>query len=251
MKDNARSRIRIPEGITTLLFDLDGVLTNTAKVHSEAWKEMFDAYLKEREGDDFQPFDIGTDYAEYVDGRLRQDGVRAFLESRGIELPEGEADDPADAETVNGLGNRKNELVQTLIREEGVERFEGSVQFLEAAREAGFRTAVVSASKNTEQVLQVTGMTDLFEVRVDGVVAAEYNLAGKPAPDTFVFAAREMAEMPEHCAVIEDAIAGVQAGRDGAFGFVVGVDRVGRAEALQENGADIVVNDLSELLEDR
>src|SRR5690606_41549809 len=164
---------------------------------------MFDAYLREREGDDFQPFDIATDYAEYVDGRLRQDGVRAFLESRGIELPEGEADDPADAETVHGLGNRNDELVQTLIREKGVERFEGSVQFLEAAREAGFRTAVVSASKNTEEVLKVTGLTDLFELRADGVVAAEYNLAGKPAPDASGFAAREMPGPPEPRPVTE------------------------------------------------
>lgn len=244
-----RSRIRLPETIRVCLFDMDGVLTNTAKVHSEAWKEMFDAFLKEKEGEGFEPFDIATDYANYVDGKLRQDGVRSFLESRGIELPEGEADDPPDAETVNGLGNRKNELVQELIRTEGVEKFEGSVRFLEAVRGAGLRTAVVSASKNTTEVLKVTGMTDLFEVQVDGLVAAEFQLAGKPAPDTFLYAAREMAEMPERCAVIEDATSGVQAGRDGGFGFVVGVDRVGRAEALREHGADIVVNDLSELLE--
>lgn len=245
-----RTRLRIPEGITTLLFDLDGVLTNTAKVHSEAWKEMFDAFLQEREGEGFAPFDISSDYVDYVDGRLRQDGVRAFLESRGIELPEGSADDAPDEETVNGLGNRKNELVQNLIREQGVERFEGSVRFLEAARNAGLRCAVVSASKNTPEVLEVTGLADHFETRVDGNVAAEYQLAGKPAPDTFLYAARQMAELPERCAVIEDATAGVQAGRDGGFGYVIGVDRVGRAEALRAHGAHTVVNDLSELLED-
>lgn len=249
MTTTSRSRIKVPQEITTLLFDLDGVLTDTAKVHSEAWKEMFDAYLKQREGEDFTPFDIGSDYVEYVDGRLRQDGVRAFLESRDIELPEGEADDPPDAETVFGLGNRKNELVLELIREQGVERFEGSVRFLEAAREAGLRTAVVSASKNTTEVLKVTGLTGQFDVQVDGVVAADMNLAGKPAPDTFVYAAREMAEMPEHCAVIEDATSGVEAGRAGGFGYVIGVDRVGRAEALRERGADVVVTDLSELME--
>jgi beta-phosphoglucomutase family hydrolase len=245
----SRSRLRIPDGVTTLLFDLDGVLTNTAKVHSEAWKEMFDAFLKAREGEEFTPFDISSDYVDYVDGRLRQDGVRAFLESRGIELPEGDPDDDPNEETVNGLGNRKNELVQTLIRKQGVERFEGSVRFLEAARKAGLRTAVVSASKNTSEVLKVTGLDGQFEVQVDGLVAAERQLSGKPAPDTFLYAARQLAEMPERCAVIEDATAGVQAGRDGGFGYVIGVDRAGRAEALRAHGADIVVNDLSELLE--
>jgi beta-phosphoglucomutase family hydrolase len=247
---DVRARIRIPEGITTLLFDLDGVLTNTAKVHSEAWKEMFDAFLEQREGDGFQPFDISTDYVTYVDGRLRQDGVRAFLESRGIELPEGTPDDSPEEETVHGLGNRKNDRVQELIREHGVETFPGTVRFLEVAREAGLRCAVVSASKNTPEVLDVTGLADHFETRVDGNVAAEFQLAGKPAPDTFLYAARVMGEMPEHCVVFEDATAGVEAGRAGGFGLVVGVDRVGRAEELREHGADIVVNDLSELLED-
>lgn len=253
MTNTPRSRIDLPESITTCLFDLDGVLTNTAKVHSEAWKEMFDAYLEERaerEGEGFRPFDIQADYHEYVDGKLRQDGVRSFLESRGIELPEGEPDDPADVETIFGLGSRKNDLVVTLIREEGVEVFEGSVRFVEVAREAGLRSAVVSASKNTQEVLKVTGLTDLFELRIDGVVAAERNLDGKPAPDTFLEAARELGENPAHCVVFEDATSGVQAGRAGGFGWVVGVDRVGREEALRKHGADVVVKDLSELLED-
>lgn len=243
-------RIRLPETITACLFDLDGVLTQTAKVHAEAWKEMFDAYLKEREGEAFRPFDIATEYVEYVDGRLRQDGVRAFLASRGIELPEGSPDDSPDRETINGLGNRKNARVVELIRTKGVETFPGSVRFLQVAREAGLRCAVVSASKNTPEVLRVTGMDALFDVRVDGNVAAERNLPGKPRPDTFLAAASDLGVAPEHCAVFEDATSGVEAGRAGKFGLVVGVDRVGQAEALREHGADIVVRDLSELLEE-
>lgn len=245
-----RDRIRLPEAITACLFDLDGVLTHTAKVHAEAWKEMFDAFLPQREGDDFRPFDIATDYMQYVDGRLRQDGVRGFLASRGIELPEGAPDDSPDQETINGLGNRKNERVVELIRTKGVETFPGSVRFLKVAREAGLRCAVVSASKNTPEVLRVTGLEDLFDVRVDGNVAAERNLPGKPKPDTFLAAAGELGVDPEHCAVFEDATSGVEAGRAGRFGLVVGVDRVGQAEALREHGADIVVSDLSELLEE-
>ena len=249
--DNAkRAKIRLPDDISVGLFDLDGVLTHTAKVHSEAWKEMFDAFLKEREGDGFKPFDIATDYMQYVDGRLRQDGVRAFLESRGIELPEGSPDDSPEEETIHGLGNRKNDRVQELIREKGVETFPGSVRFLEVARDAGLRCAVVSASKNTPEVLRVAGLEDHFEVRVDGNVAAEMNLAGKPAADTFVYAARQMAEMPEHCVVFEDATSGVEAGRAGGFGLIVGVNRGDQADALRKHGADIVVNDLSELLEE-
>ena len=245
-----RGRIRLPEKITVCLFDLDGVLTQTAKVHSEAWKEMFDAFLKEREGDGFRPFEIATDYITYVDGRLRQDGVRVFLESRGIQLPEGSPDDSPEEETINGLGNRKNERVQQLIREKGVETFPGSVRFLEAANEVGLRCAVVSASKNTPEVLKVTGMEHLFQVRIDGNVAAERNLPGKPAPDTFLAAAEAFGVEPGQCVVFEDATSGVEAGRAGRFGLVVGVDRTGQADALREHGADIVVNDLSELLEE-
>jgi beta-phosphoglucomutase family hydrolase len=242
----------MPETIAACLFDLDGVLTQTAKVHAAAWKEMFDAFLLERSrqtGEPFRPFEIATDYAAYVDGKLREDGVRSFLASRGISLTEGAPDDPPTALTVHGLGTRKNDLVLDVIERDGVEVYEGSVRFVEAMRDAGLRRAVVSASKNTQQVLAVTGIQDLFEIRVDGVVAAEAGLRGKPAPDTFLAAAAALGVDPAHCAVFEDAVAGVQAGRAGAFGWVVGVDRVGRAEALKSHGADVVVRDLGELLE--
>jgi beta-phosphoglucomutase family hydrolase len=248
MESTLRDRIRLPESITAGLFDMDGVLTHTAKVHAEAWKEMFDTFLREREGEDAEPFDIATDYVRYVDGRLRQDGVRGFLESRGIELPEGSPDDSPGEATIHGLGNRKNERVVQLIREHGVETFPGSVRFLELARDAGLRCAVVSASKNTPEVLRVTGMEELFEVRVDGNVAQERGLPGKPAPDTFLAAAAELGVPPEACVVFEDATSGVEAGRAGGFGLVVGVNRGDQAEALREHGADIVVNDLSELV---
>lgn len=255
-EENATDRLApaLPEEIAACLFDLDGVLTQTAKVHAAAWKEMFDAFLRERAesaGEPFQAFEIGTDYVRYVDGKLREDGVRSFLESRGIELPEGNADDPPTADTVHGLATRKNDRVQELIRERGVDVYEGSVRFVRVAREAGLRTAVVSASKNTPEVLEVAHLTDLFEVRVDGNVAAERHLRGKPAPDTFLAAAKAFDLPPARCAVFEDAVAGVAAGRAGEFGLVVGVDRVGQAEALREHGADLVVGDLSELLEER
>ena len=242
----------MPEAISACLFDLDGVLTQTAKVHAAAWKEMFDAFLQERSrqtGEPFRPFEIATDYAQHVDGKLREDGVRSFLVSRGITLPEGEPDDPPTALTVHGLGTRKNDLVLDLVERDGVEVYAGSVRFVEAVRDAGLRRAVVSASKNTQQVLAATGIEHLFEVRVDGVVAAEKRLRGKPAPDTFLAAAAALGVGPTRCAVFEDAVAGVQAGRAGGFGWVVGVDRVGKAEALRSHGADIVVGDLGELLE--
>ena len=242
----------LPDRIAACLFDLDGVLTQTAEVHAAAWKETFDAFLRERAeetGEAFEPFEIATDYARHVDGRLRLDGVRGFLASREIELPEGGEDDPPEANTVHGLGTRKNTRVQELIEERGVDTYPGSVRFVEVVREAGLRTAVVSASKNCEAVLEAAGLTDLFEVRVDGVVAAERGLPGKPAPDTFLAAARDLGVEPDRCAMFEDAVAGVEAGRAGAFGLVVGVDRVGQAEALREAGADVVVGDLEELLE--
>jgi beta-phosphoglucomutase family hydrolase len=242
----------LPPAVAACLFDLDGVLTQTAKVHAAAWKEMFDAFLQERSrqtGEPFRPFEITTDYAQHVDGKLREDGVRSFLVSRGITLPEGEPDDPPTALTVHGLGTRKNDLVLDLVERDGVEVYEGSVRFVEAVRDAGLRRAVVSASKNTQQVLAATGIEHLFEVRVDGVVAAEKRLRGKPAPDTFLAAAAALGVGPARCAVFEDAVAGVQAGRAGGFGWVVGVDRVGKAEALRSHGADIVVGDLGELLE--
>jgi beta-phosphoglucomutase family hydrolase len=240
----------IPRGITACLFDLDGVLTQTARLHAAAWKEMFDDVLRERAnetGEPFVPF-AGADYDAYIDGKLRYDGVRSFLASRGIELPEGAPDDPPTANTVHGLGNRKNELVLALIRERGVDVYEGSIRYVRAARDAGLRRAVVSASANTREVLESAGIADLFEVRIDGVVAAERQLRGKPAPDTFLAAARELEVEASAAAVFEDALAGVAAGRAGRFGFVVGVDRVGQATALREHGADIVVSDLADLL---
>jgi beta-phosphoglucomutase family hydrolase len=244
----------LPDGIQACLFDLDGVLTKTAVVHAAAWKQMFDDYLRERserEGEDLVPFDPTADYNEYVDGKPRYDGVRSFLGSRGIELPEGDDDDPPGAETVRGLGNRKNDLVLKLIRAHGVEAYEGSVRYLEAARDAGLRRAVVSSSANCRDVLDAAGIEHFFEVRVDGLVAEREGLKGKPAPDTFLAAARELGLGPNQAAVFEDALAGVEAGRAGKFACVVGVDRVGHADALREHGADVVVQDLAELLDER
>jgi len=241
----------LPDSIAVCLFDLDGVLTKTAKVHAAAWKEMFDGYLKERAartGDEFVPFDAVADYDEYVDGKPRYEGVQSFLGSRGIELPRGEPSDPPDAETVDGLGNRKNEIVLRLIRVNGVEPYDGSVRYVQAARDKGLRRAVVSSSTNARDVLVAAGIEDLFEVRIDGVVAEREHLRGKPAPDTFVAGARAFSAAPIQAAVFEDALAGVAAGRAGGFGFVVGVDRVGQADALREHGADLVVTDLGELL---
>ena len=245
--------IGLPDSVRACLFDLDGVLTRTATVHAAAWKEMFDGYLSEqaaRAGEQFVPFDPVADYARYVDGKPRYDGVRSFLAARGIELPEGKPDDPPDAETVRGLGNRKNELVLRLIREGGVEVYEGSVRYLEAARDAGLRRAVVSSSANTRDVLEAAGIERFIEARIDGVVAEREGLKGKPAPDTFLAGARELDVTPEEAAVFEDALAGVEAGRAGGFACVVGVDRAGQAEALRQHGATVVVSDLSELLEE-
>ncbi len=241
----------LPEGIKGCLFDLDGVLTRTAIVHRAAWTQTFNDYLHqraERTGETFVPFDPRVDYATYVDGKKREDGVRDFLASRDITLPEGAPDDPIGAETVYGLGNRKNELLLHRISQDGVQVYEGSRRYVEAVRAAGLRTAVVSSSANTRQVLEVTGLASLFEVRVDGVVARERSLPGKPAPDTFLEAARELGVEPHEAAVFEDAIAGVEAGRAGGFGYVVGIDRLGQAAALRERGADVVVRDLEELL---
>ncbi|MFI7588267.1 beta-phosphoglucomutase family hydrolase [Spongisporangium articulatum] len=241
----------LPDGVRACLFDLDGVLTDTASVHAAAWKKMFDDYLRSRDGDGFTPFDIASDYPRYVDGRRRPDGTRAFLESRGIHLPDGEPDDPPSAETVNGLGNRKNDLVQQVIATEGVTVYPGSVRYLEAVHAAGLRVAVVSSSANTAQVLQVTGLDKYVEARVDAQAATAAGLAGKPAPDTFLEGALRLDVRPGEAAVFEDAIAGVQAGHAGHFAIVVGVDRVGHADALREHGADTVVTDLEQLLETR
>ena len=242
----------LPDTVKACLFDLDGVLTQTAKVHARAWKQMFDVYLRERtarDGRPFVPFDELADYDEYVDGKPRYDGVRSFLASRGIELPEGSPGDPPGAETVCGLGNRKNELVLKLIRERGVQPYEGSVRYVRAAREAGLRRAVVSSSANTREVLRAARIDDLFEHVVDGVMAARDHLRGKPEPDTYLAAARALGVGPERGAVFEDALAGVAAGRAGRFAYVVGVDRVGQAAALREHGADAVASDLAELLD--
>jgi beta-phosphoglucomutase family hydrolase len=242
----------LPDGVNTCLFDLDGVLTQTAKVHAAAWEQMFDAYLKnraEREGAEFVPFDPVADYDTYVDGKPRYEGVQSFLESRGIELPRGKPTDAPDAETVDGLGNRKNQIVLKLIHEHGVEPYEGSVRYLHAARDAGLRRAVVSSSTNCKDVLEAAGIEDLLEVRMDGVVAEREHLKGKPAPDTYLKAAEMLDAEPAQAAVFEDALAGVESGRAGNFGCVVGVDRVGQADALKQHGADIVIEDLEELLD--
>jgi beta-phosphoglucomutase family hydrolase len=244
----------LPEGITTCLFDLDGVLTKTAKIHAQAWKAMFDDFLRDwarRRGEPFEEFDRPTDYDEYVDGKPRLDGVYSFLQSRGIDLPMGSPTDPPQAETVHALGTRKNDLVLELISQQGVEPYEGSVRFAEAVRDRGLRRAVVSSSTNCRDVLAAAGIDHLFEEVMDGTVAEREQLAGKPAPDTFLAAARMVGATPPQAAVFEDAQAGVEAGRAGSFGLVVGVDRTGQAEALRRCGADVVVQDLGELLRRR
>ncbi len=241
----------LPATVRACLFDLDGVLTQTAKVHAAAWKEMFDAYLRARAqqgGERFVPFDEVSDYDRYVDGKPRYDGVRSFLAARGIELPQGSPDDPADVETIDGLGNRKNEIVLRMIREDGVKPYDGSVRYVRAAREAGLRRAVVSSSTNARDVLAAAGISDLFEEVIDGHVAERERLKGKPAPDTFLAGARALGVSAAEATVFEDALAGVEAGRGGRFAYVVGVDRVGQAEELRAHGADVVVEDLVELL---
>jgi beta-phosphoglucomutase family hydrolase len=244
----------LPDGVRACLFDLDGVLTQTAKVHAAARKAMFDAYLRDRSGRTGEPFREFTDddYARYVDGLPRMDGVAKFLQSRDIELPWGEKDDPPGNETVSGLGNRKNELVLRLIRDQGVEVYDGSVRYLHAVRDAGLITAVVSSSANCRDVIESAGIADLLDHRVDGLTAEEEHLKGKPAPDTFLAGARKAGVEPHEAAVYEDALAGVEAGRAGRFGITIGVDRVGgtHGDDLREHGADVVVEDLAELLED-
>ncbi|MCG0064489.1 MULTISPECIES: HAD family hydrolase [Streptomyces] len=241
------TQLGLPDTIQACLFDLDGVVTKTAVVHAAAWKETFDAFLRDYEGERGRPFDAVADYDEYVDGRPRADGVRAFLASRGIELPEGDPGDPPDARTVHGLGNRKNELLLERIRTGGVEAYEGTLRYLTAVRAAGLRTAIVSSSANCRDVLRSVGAEHFFDVRIDGVVAVERNLPGKPRPDTFLAAARDLGVEASRAAVFEDALAGMDAGRAGGFGYVVGVDRTGQRDALYAHGADIVVQDLAEL----
>jgi beta-phosphoglucomutase family hydrolase len=243
----------LPSRVTACLFDLDGVLTRTASVHAAAWKQMFDEFLREwatRTGQEFLPFDAGADYDTYVDGRPRLDGTRSFLQSRGIDLPQGSPDDAPGTPTVHGLSNQKNDLVLRLLREGGVEVYDGSVRYVQAVRDAGLRTAVVSSSANTAEVLDAAGISHLFDARIDGIVAAQRHLSGKPAPDTFLAGAAALGVGPEQAAVFEDALAGVEAGRAGGFALVVGVDRVGQADELRRHGGDVVVSDLSELMED-
>ncbi|MFF9765632.1 HAD family hydrolase [Streptomyces sp. NPDC053086] len=240
------TQLGLPDTIQACLFDLDGVVTKTAVVHAAAWKETFDAFLRDYQGAQGRPFDA-ADYDEYVDGRPRADGVRAFLDSRGIHLPEGEPGDPPDARTVHGVGNRKNELLLEKIRTGGVEAYEGTLRYLEAVRAEGLRTAIVSSSANCRDVLRSVGAEHFFDVRIDGVVAVERNLPGKPHPDTFLAAARDLGVEASRAAVFEDALAGMDAGRAGGFGYVVGVDRVGQTDALYAHGADTVVRDLAEL----
>jgi beta-phosphoglucomutase family hydrolase len=234
--------LKLPDSISACLFDLDGVITQTAKLHSAAWKEMFDTFLRERSEQTGEPFKEFTpsDYDRYVDGRPRLDGVRTFLEARGIEPEE---------ELVRRLGDIKNDLVLKLIRERGVDVYEGSIDFVKEAQREGLRRAVVSSSANTREVLKSVGIEDLFEAVVDGLVAQREGLPGKPAPDTFIAGARALGAEPAQSVVFEDALAGVEAGRAGSFGYVVGVDRTGQRNALAEHGADIVVDDLSELIE--
>ncbi|MFJ3306590.1 HAD family hydrolase [Streptomyces sp. NPDC086549] len=241
------TELGLPDTILACLFDLDGVVTKTAVVHAAAWKEAFDEFLRDYEGEQGRPFDADAEYDEYVDGRPRADGVRAFLASRAIDLPEGAPDDPPDARTVHGLGNRKNDLLLEKIRTDGVEAYDGTLRYLEAVRAQGLRTAIVSSSANCRDVLRSVGAEHFFDVRIDGIVAIERKLPGKPHPDTFLAAARDLGVQAESAAVFEDALAGMDAGRAGRFGYVVGVDRVGQADALYAHGADVVVNDLSEL----
>jgi beta-phosphoglucomutase family hydrolase len=233
-----------------VLFDLDGVLTLTMKIHALCWKRMFDAYLQERAeqlGQLFRPFEIADDYKPFVDGKLRYDGVRSFLQSRGISLPEGNPDDSPGSTTVCGLGNRKDRMVNDMIATDGVEVISGSIAAVHRVRARGLLTAVVSASKNCETVLKATGIIDLFDTIVDGEVAARLGLPGKPSPDTFLQAARELGVEPARAIVVEDAISGVQAGRAGGFGLVIGIDHYDDQTSLLQGGADIVVKDLSEV----
>jgi beta-phosphoglucomutase family hydrolase len=244
----------LPDVVRACLFDMDGVITKTATLHAAAWKEMFDEYLRgraEQTHTEFVPFDSGADYDEYVDGKPRLDGTRSFLQSRGIELPEGTPDDPPGTATIWGLSNRKNDLVLAKIAAGGVEVYPGSVSYVSSVKKNGIKTAIVSSSANTKQVLAGAGLSDLFEVRVDAQYVSAHSLRGKPAPDSYLAAAKELGVTADEAAVYEDALAGVEAGRAGHFGLVVGVDRVGQADQLLAHGADIVVKDLADLLDEK
>jgi beta-phosphoglucomutase family hydrolase len=242
--------IGLPDEISAVLFDLDGVLTGTAELHREAWKRTFDEFLRKRGGANFHPF-TEPDYAAFVDGRPRADGVRAFLASRGIELPEGGTDDSGAERTVNGLGNRKNELVLRLIDERGVRPYPGAVRYLQAAEDAGKPIAVVTSSANGGKVLEAADLTRFVRALIDGNVLKRDNLRGKPAPDSFVAGAKALGVAPQNAAVFEDALAGVEAGRAGGFGYVVGVNRANQPDELSAHGADVVVDDLADLLDEQ
>jgi beta-phosphoglucomutase family hydrolase len=238
------------EHFDAVLLDLDGVVTRTATVHGRAWKRMFDEYLEQRKArgeEPFEPFNVEEDFPQHVNGRPRLEGIRCFLKSRGIEIPEGEPDDEPGKPTVRGLGNRKNEIFREVLESDGVEVFEDTVAQMRRWRELGLKLAVVSSSKNCVAVLKAADLEDLFDARIDQIIAEKRNLRGKPGPDTFLEAARELGVDPSRAVVIEDAPAGVRAGRRGRFGLVVGVDRRNITDALRENGADIVVRTLREL----
>jgi beta-phosphoglucomutase family hydrolase len=244
----------LPAGTTACLFDMDGVVTQTALVHAAAWKDMFDKFLRQRaeqSGDKFVPFDSSKDYGDYVDGKPRLDGTRSFLESRDIHLPEGSPDDKPGTATIYGLSNEKNDLVIEKIKTDGVKVYDDTIKYIKAVRAGGLHTAIVSSSANTVDVLKSAGISDLFDTRVDAQVARKENLKGKPAPDTFLAAARNLDVAPDHAAVFEDALAGVEAGHAGHFALTVGVDRVGNGhgDALRQHGADVVVTDVASLLD--
>jgi len=244
----------LPDGVVACLFDMDGVVTKTATVHAAAWKDMFDEFLHQQAtqtGTVFVPFNPVKDYDDYVDGKPRLDGTRSFLQARHIDLPEGKPDDPPGTPTIYGLSNRKNDLVLQRLAKGDIGVYAGTVTYIRSAKNLGIKTAIVSSSANTVQVLKSTHLTDLFDARIDGVIATERALKGKPAPDTYLAAAEQLHVEPKQAAVFEDALAGVAAGRAGNFGLVVGVDRVGQAAELKQHGADIVVKDLSELLDQK
>ena len=252
MPQSASKRVIDRDHYDAVLFDLDGVITNTASLHATCWKQMFDEYLRKRaeqNGEAFRPFDVATDYRLYVDGKPRFDGVRDFLNSRGIQLPEGTPEDFTEVETVCGLGNRKNDLVNHVLSDVGVEPYEGTVQFIHQLRHHGFKIAVVTSSEHCRALLKAAELDALFDARVDGDTIHVQHLAGKPAPDTYLLAAKLLGVEPARSIVIEDAISGVQAGANGNFGLVIGVARKGNAEELQQHGAHLVVNDLGELVD--